>query len=351
MAPGPLGEHGARRPEGAERRHRIRLDDLPALPALPRRRLSRRSRRNTSTPARSISSSASSRSIRWRRRRSCSRAARRRSAYFPIVDLLFDQQRNWAFVDDPETALFSLVKQAGFTQESFEACLTNQKILDGVNCGAGSRGNDTFGVDATPTFFFNGEKEAGEHVAGGNRQAAWRLDAESPAGPRWPAPSDERPLDGSSVGEVHASARSRLQVLRRADRIPDRAGPDRRRRPERLRQVEPRRGAPLGDGRELVQEHARVRHGRRHLLGQPQPPGAQHGRSLARRRQCRPHGAGRLQRCRGDRDHAGASSARPARSTASTAATCAPATCSCSSPTPRPARIRRRWSARAGSAS
>ena len=51
-----------------------------------------------------------------------------------------------------------------------------------------------------------------------------------------------------------------------------------------------------------------------------------------------------------DRDHAGGSSAKPARSTASTAATCAPATCSCSSPTPRPARIRRRWSARAGSA-
>ena len=47
----------------------------------------------------------------------------------------------------------------------------------------------------------------------------------------------------------------------------------------------------------------------------------------------------------------GGSSARPARSTASTAATSAPATCSSSSPTPRPARIRRRWSARGGSAS
>ena len=37
--------------------------------------------------------------------------------------------------------------------------------------------------------------------------------------------------------------------------------------------------------------------------GQRQPPGAQHRRSLARRRQCRPHRAGRLQRCRAARDH------------------------------------------------
>jgi chromosome segregation protein len=49
-------------------------------------------------------------------------------------------------------------------------------------------------------------------------------------------------------------------------RIRHRARPDRRRRAEWLRQVEPCRGAALGDGRELLQEHARVRHGRRHLL-------------------------------------------------------------------------------------
>jgi protein-disulfide isomerase len=81
--------------------------------------------------------------------------------YFPIVDLLFDRQRDWAFVDDPATALLNVVKQAGFTQESFKACLTNQTILDGVNW-VKNRGSDKFGVDATPTFFFNGVKKAGE---------------------------------------------------------------------------------------------------------------------------------------------------------------------------------------------
>ena len=48
--------------------------------------------------------------------------------YVPMTDLLFAQQRNWAFTDKPVDALSSLVKQAGFTQESFEACLKRQDI-------------------------------------------------------------------------------------------------------------------------------------------------------------------------------------------------------------------------------
>jgi protein-disulfide isomerase len=81
--------------------------------------------------------------------------------YFPIVDLLFDHQSEWAFVQDPKSALLDLVKQAGFTEDSFNACLTNQTILDGVNA-VKNRANQTFGVDSTPTFFFNGQKRAGE---------------------------------------------------------------------------------------------------------------------------------------------------------------------------------------------
>ena len=82
------------------------------------------------------------------------------------------------------------------------------------------------------------------------------------------------------------------------------AGPDRRGRPERLRQIQSRRGASLGDGRELVPEHARVRHGRRDLLGQRQPSGAQHRRGHSRHRQCRPHRAGGDERRRPARGYA-----------------------------------------------
>src|SRR5690349_5318954 len=34
--------------------------------------------------------------------------------YYPITDLLFEQQRNWAFVDKPLDALRGLMRQAGF---------------------------------------------------------------------------------------------------------------------------------------------------------------------------------------------------------------------------------------------
>ncbi len=81
--------------------------------------------------------------------------------YFPLVDLLFDQQQTWAFVPDPKTALMNLVKQAGITEDAFNACLTNQSVLDGVNW-VKNCASEKFGVNSTPTFFFNGEKHPGE---------------------------------------------------------------------------------------------------------------------------------------------------------------------------------------------
>lgn len=76
--------------------------------------------------------------------------------YYPIVDLLFSQQKNWAFSNKPVEALLSLVKQAGFSQESFEACLKNQQIYDAVNA-VRDRAAQKFGVNSTPTFFINGQ--------------------------------------------------------------------------------------------------------------------------------------------------------------------------------------------------
>ncbi len=81
-------------------------------------------------------------------------------AYFPMLDLLFDQQAAWAFGDDPVKVLFDLSKQVGFTQKSFNACLTNQKVLDGVNW-VRDRAAKEFGVNSTPTFFVNGTKVLG----------------------------------------------------------------------------------------------------------------------------------------------------------------------------------------------
>ncbi|CAH1654607.1 Periplasmic thiol:disulfide interchange protein DsbA [Hyphomicrobiales bacterium] len=79
--------------------------------------------------------------------------------FYPMADLLFAQQRNWAFTDKPVDALAALVKQAGFTQESFEACLKRQDIYDAVTIV--KDGGAKAGVDSTPTFFINGQKRSG----------------------------------------------------------------------------------------------------------------------------------------------------------------------------------------------
>jgi protein-disulfide isomerase len=83
--------------------------------------------------------------------------------FFPLVDLMYEHQDQWAFVDKPVDALFNLVKQAGFTREAFDACLTNQKLLDGVNW-VQDRAINKFGVNSTPTFFINGKKVLGEQT-------------------------------------------------------------------------------------------------------------------------------------------------------------------------------------------
>lgn len=75
--------------------------------------------------------------------------------YFNMVDLLFDKQRQWAYAQDPVSSLLNIAKQAGFTQESFEECLTNQELLDAVN-EVKDQGATNFGVSSTPTFFING---------------------------------------------------------------------------------------------------------------------------------------------------------------------------------------------------
>ena len=80
--------------------------------------------------------------------------------YYPVVDLLFQQQQNWAFVAKPVDSLLATVKQAGFTKESFESCLNDQKTLDAVN-DVRQRAADKLGVNSTPTFFINGKIEKG----------------------------------------------------------------------------------------------------------------------------------------------------------------------------------------------
>ncbi len=81
-----------------------------------------------------------------------------------MIQLLFAQQKNWAFVDKPLDGLLNVVKQTGMSQESFEKCLKDQALYDKIN-QVRDRAAEKFNVNATPTFFVNGKRISGEMTA------------------------------------------------------------------------------------------------------------------------------------------------------------------------------------------
>ena len=80
--------------------------------------------------------------------------------YFPMIDILFEQQAVWAKSDKPAQELFKIARLAGFTKDSFNACLSNKEIAAGVHA-VKDRAAQKFGVRSTPTFFINGEELSG----------------------------------------------------------------------------------------------------------------------------------------------------------------------------------------------
>jgi protein-disulfide isomerase len=81
------------------------------------------------------------------------------SKYFAMVDTMFRQQRTWA-VEKPLPPLMAIAKQAGFVEKTFDACLADQKLLDGIE-KVRQRAADKFKVQSTPSFFINGTLAAG----------------------------------------------------------------------------------------------------------------------------------------------------------------------------------------------
>jgi protein-disulfide isomerase len=80
--------------------------------------------------------------------------------YFPLLEALFQKQKEWV-VNKPLPPLLAIAKQAGFTEESFNACLSNQKLLDDID-SMRKRASDKLGIQSTPTFFINGKKHTGD---------------------------------------------------------------------------------------------------------------------------------------------------------------------------------------------
>lgn len=81
-----------------------------------------------------------------------------------MIEGLFETQADWAFkTDNPtfKTALLEIAKQSGFTQETFDKCLTDQALLDNIAANH-RRAQEKLGITRIPTLFINGKKLAGE---------------------------------------------------------------------------------------------------------------------------------------------------------------------------------------------
>lgn len=79
--------------------------------------------------------------------------------FYDIIGILFENQGIWAVADDPVLAVYDLVKQTGFSEASFQACLQNNELYAGIV--AVQTKAQEYGVDSTPTFFVNGQRVPG----------------------------------------------------------------------------------------------------------------------------------------------------------------------------------------------
>jgi protein-disulfide isomerase len=80
--------------------------------------------------------------------------------YFPLIETLFASQRDWV-VQRPRTPLLGIVKQTGMSEETFDSCLANQQMAQGIEKVRGNA-SSKFGVSSTPTFFVNGKLVSGD---------------------------------------------------------------------------------------------------------------------------------------------------------------------------------------------
>lgn len=80
--------------------------------------------------------------------------------YFALVDIMFKTQNNWARSQDPIAELAKISRLAGVSQDTFDQCLKNQDIFNGV-LAKRTEGERDYSVDSTPTFIVNGRKVEG----------------------------------------------------------------------------------------------------------------------------------------------------------------------------------------------
>lgn len=106
--------------------------------------------------------------------------------YENVIGTYFRTQNTWGTSDKPRDAILEVAKQLGFTQETFDAALTNQDLYNGMEALRDQALNE-FGLEGTPTFYVNGKTLSGDKSL---EQMAAEIDPLVPADFVAPAAAD-----------------------------------------------------------------------------------------------------------------------------------------------------------------
>jgi protein-disulfide isomerase len=82
--------------------------------------------------------------------------------YFPLVQMLYRSQPNWA--RNPATALAQIGRLAGISQKTFDACMSNRALYESI-INSRNLASKTRQVRSTPTMFLGDEMIQGELTA------------------------------------------------------------------------------------------------------------------------------------------------------------------------------------------
>lgn len=81
-----------------------------------------------------------------------------KSQYFDFIDVLFRNQKVWAYVDNPREGIVEISKRAGLSREQVTACLSNEAEINRIN-QVRRDAIARYEINATPTFVINGKVE------------------------------------------------------------------------------------------------------------------------------------------------------------------------------------------------
>ena len=77
--------------------------------------------------------------------------------YYPIIEIIYRTQENWAKQADPTAALSQIGLLSGISKDAYDNCLRNKEIYEGV-MKIRNEGREKFNIQSTPTILMNEKK-------------------------------------------------------------------------------------------------------------------------------------------------------------------------------------------------